>query len=212
MPTIVLSMSIKKNRHRPLRRKGRAPSFSKEILGWVAVLAASGKLIPLKGDASFKMFLSGPSPESNACLRYLLSALTCRDVAKAKVTNAELLPEYAKGKMPRMDVNCEFNDGQKADIELQLTKADDDQKLRSLYYACKLYAGSLKQGAKYRSAPSVYRFPCGKQRLSATQKVAGAVRYASLCVAQACWHSQECRCGWMTAGFWQTDCRCSFSA
>ena len=54
-------------------------------------------------------------------------------------------------------MNCEFNDGQKADIELQLTKADDDQKLRALFYACKLYAGSLKSGKKYRTAPSVYQ-------------------------------------------------------
>ena len=105
------------------------------------------------------MFLSDPAPESNACLRSLLSAMIGREVTTARVKSPELLPELPKGKIPRLDVNCEFNDGQKADIELQLTKADDDQKLRALFYACKLYAGSLKKGKQYKTAPSVYRLP-----------------------------------------------------
>ena len=33
----------------------------------------------------------------------------------------------------------------------------DDQKLRALFYACKLYAGSLKKGKQYKTAPSVYQ-------------------------------------------------------
>ena len=41
--------------------------------------------------------------------------------------------------------------------ELQLRKEDDDQKLRALFYACKLYAGSLKHGEQYKKAPSVYQ-------------------------------------------------------
>ncbi len=149
--------NTKKKRSRSPERRGRGTAFSGELMELAAAMAASGRLIPLKDDVTFKMFLSDPSPESNACLRYLLSALTGREVTSAKVTNSEILPEYAEGKMPRMDVNCKFNDGQKADIELQLTKADDDQKLRSLFYACKLYAGTLRSGAKYRSVPNVYQ-------------------------------------------------------
>ena len=147
----------------------------------------------MKDDVSFKLFLSSPTPESNACLRYFLSATTGREVAKAKVTNSELLPEYRKGKMPRLPCReaNEFpqaetrggltdlrpvrgasrnvrvservargrnvREANVADIELQLTKADDNQKLRSLYYACKLYAGSLGRGEKYKSTPNVYQ-------------------------------------------------------
>ena len=122
-----------------------------------ARMAAQRMPLPLKDDATFKMFLSDPSPESNACLRSILSAMTGREVTSARVRNSELVPEMPKGKMSRLDVNCEFNDGQKADIELQLTKADDDQKLRALFYACKLYAGSLKKGKLYKTAPSVYQ-------------------------------------------------------
>ncbi len=146
-----------KRKRKSNQKKARKPAFSRALLAQAAEMIARGERLPLKDDVAFKMFLSSPTPESNACLRYFLSATTGREVAKAKVTNSELLPEYRKGKMPRMDVNCEFNDGQKADIELQLTKADDDQKLRSLYYACKLYAGSLGRGEKYKSAPNVYQ-------------------------------------------------------
>ncbi len=120
-------------------------------------MVAQGKRLPLKDDVTFKMFLSSPEPESRACLRYFLSAMTGREVTVAKLAGGELIPEFVKGKMPRLDVNCEFNDGQKADIELQLTRADDDQKLRALFYACKLCAGSLRRGKAYEGMPSVYQ-------------------------------------------------------
>ena len=154
--THILCMTAKRKR-KANQKKAQKPVFSKALLAQAAEMVARGERLPLKDDVSFKLFLSAPTPESNACLRYFLSAMTGREVKKAKVTNSEVLPEYRKGKMPRMDVNCEFNDGQKADIELQLTKANDDQKLRSLYYACKLYAGSLGRGEKYKSAPNVYQ-------------------------------------------------------
>ena len=139
------------NKRRSNRDRGGRSAHPEELM------AIQRMPLPLKNDATFKMFLSGPSPESNACLRSILSAMTGRKVTSARVRNSELVPEMAKGKMSRLDVNCEFNDGQKADIELQLTKADDDQKLRALFYACKLYAGSLKSGKKYGAAPSVYQ-------------------------------------------------------
>ncbi len=57
------------------------------------------------------------------------------------------------------DVRACGNGGNKASrheaglqSQLQLSKADDNQKLRSLYYACKLYAGSLRKGKPYKTA------------------------------------------------------------
>ena len=176
-----------KSKTRSLRVNGGQPAYPRELLDLAARMAAQKiplPRLPLREANEFPrcgnsrvadrfvtlcvaqghwhsarvpMFLSDPAPESNACLRSMLSAMTGRVVTTAKVKSPELLPELPKGKMPRLDVNCEFNDGQKADIELQLTKADDDQKLRALFYACKLYAGSLKRGKKYRTAPSVYQ-------------------------------------------------------
>ena len=147
----------RKNKTHFQRGKSDKPAFPRELMDLAARMAAQRMPLPLKDDATFKMFLSDPAPESNACLRSILSAMTGREVTTARVKNSELVPEMPKGKTSRLDVNCEFNDGQKADIELQLTKADDDQKLRSLFYACKLYAGSLKKGKQYKTAPSVYQ-------------------------------------------------------
>ena len=146
-----------KRKRKANQKKARKPVFSRALLAQAAEMIARGERLPLKDDVAFKMFLSGPEPESRACLRYFLSAMTGREVTAARVKNPELTPEFVKGKMSRLDVNCEFNDGQKADIELQLTKADDDQKLRALFYACKLCAGSLRRGRPYKSMPSVYQ-------------------------------------------------------
>ena len=151
-----MCMAAKKKR-KANQKKAQKQIFSKALLAQAAEMVARGERLPLKDDVTFKMFLSSPEPESRACLKYFLSAMTGREVTQAKVTNAEITPEFVKGKMPRLDVNCEFNDGQKADIELQLTKADDDQKLRAVFYACKLCAGSLRRGKAYESMPSVYQ-------------------------------------------------------
>ncbi|MBP5156730.1 MAG: Rpn family recombination-promoting nuclease/putative transposase, partial [Treponema sp.] len=149
-------MKAKRKRKSNLK-KARKPVFPKALLAKAAEMVARGERLPLKDDVALKMFLSGPEPESQACLRYFLSAVTGREVTAARVTNSELAPEFAKGKMPRLDINCEFNDGQKADIELQLSRANDNQKLRALFYACKLCAGSLRRGKAYESIPSVYQ-------------------------------------------------------
>ena len=110
----------RKNKRHSRRGKGGTPAFPRELTDLAARMAARRMPLPLKDDAAFKMFLSGPSPESNACLRLILSAMTGREVTTARVKNSELVPEMPKGKMSRLDVNCEFNDGQKADIELRL--------------------------------------------------------------------------------------------
>ena len=112
--------SKRKNKSRSLRGKGVHPAFPKELMDLAARMVAQKVPLPLKDDATFKMFLSDSTPESNACLRSILSAMTGREVTTARVKNSELVPEMPKGKMSRLDVNCEFNDGQKADIELRL--------------------------------------------------------------------------------------------
>ena len=76
--------------------------------------------------------------------------LTGRTVTEATVTNAELLPDLIGTKKPRMDVNCVFDGGQRADIELQLISQKDDQRLRSLYYASRLYSSSIREGELYK--------------------------------------------------------------
>ncbi len=146
-----------KNTKYPFLRDGEEKVFSKDILDKVALLKAQNRHIPIKCDVGFKLFLARDTKASRACLRNLLGDLIGRTVTEATVTNAELLPDLIGTKKPRMDVNCVFDGGQRADIELQLTSQKDDQRLRSLYYASKLYSGSIREGEFYKRARNVYQ-------------------------------------------------------
>ena len=138
-------------------REDVADIFGKEVAKEARRIARSGRKMNLKSDVGFKLFFCNDTEESRTCLRLFLTAATGRTVTEANVTNGELLPEFIAVKYPRLDVNCTFDGGQRADIELQLTRANDDQLLRSVYYACKLYSGALKEGMQYTSAPNTYQ-------------------------------------------------------
>ena len=148
---------MKQDKETPFPTEAERRLFGREVLARAARMVAEGRSIPLKGDVAFKLFLAGGTEESDACLRLFLSAVTGRKVRKAAVRNPELLPDIVGRKRPRLDVNCEFDGGQLADVELQLTRADDDQKVRALYYGAKLLAGTLAEGASYGAVPCVYQ-------------------------------------------------------
>ena len=134
-----------------------AKLFGREVLALAARMVAQGRRISLKGDVPFKMFLAGENRDSRACLRHFLSAVIGREVRRVKVRNPDILPDIVGKKQHRLDINCEFDGGRRADIELQLTKADDDQKVRALYYGGKLFSGTLNAGDDYDVAPAVYQ-------------------------------------------------------
>jgi predicted transposase/invertase (TIGR01784 family) len=60
-------------------------------------------------------------------------------------------------KTSRLDINCVFENGDKADIELQCSREDDDQRNRALFYGGKLVADSLKKGEKYDKMKKTYQ-------------------------------------------------------
>ena len=49
-----------------------------------------------------------------------VSAAIGREVRRVKVRNPDLLPDVVGKKQPRLDINCEFDGGRRADIELRL--------------------------------------------------------------------------------------------
>lgn len=114
-------------------------TFSPEIMEQARQKVREHARIQVRSDTGFKLQLSNNTKASNHCLRKLLSALTGKTVTKVQVLNAEITPEYFTAKRPRLDVYCTFNDGQKADIELQLSKESDLEAKRAVYYASKLY-------------------------------------------------------------------------
>ena len=70
-----LCMTTKRKR-KAQQKKARKQGFSRVLLAQAAEMVARGERLPLKDDVAFKMFLSGTEPESQACLRYFLSAMT----------------------------------------------------------------------------------------------------------------------------------------
>jgi len=108
-------------------------------------------------DRVFKKILSSDTEDSREALRHLLSACTRREVKAVKIMNNEILPAYHGGKSPRLDVRVNFNDGEAADIEMQINKSDDDLKKRAVHYAASLQFAQAKKGFKYDDIKKVYQ-------------------------------------------------------
>lgn len=83
--------------------------------------------------------------------------MTGENIVESAVLNSEVLPEFIGGKNPRLDLNCRTGDGTRVDVEIQMTKEDDDQLMRAVYYGSKLFAGSSKSGEFYKDIPKVYQ-------------------------------------------------------
>ena len=119
--------------------------------------AAHGKPLCVMDDLVFKAMLAADSNESREALRHLLSACTRRQVASVRVLNNELIPSHLKAKSVRLDVNASFNDGEVADLEMQMNKSDDDLKTRAAIYAAMLLSSQTKRGEPYRKTKRVYQ-------------------------------------------------------
>jgi predicted transposase/invertase (TIGR01784 family) len=119
--------------------------------------SVQGKPISILEDTIFKAVFSSDDPDSNEALRLLLSACTKRLVSNVKIIGNELLPPYHGAKSPRLDIHVTFNDGEVADIEMQLSKSHDNLKARSVYYSALLLSGQSKRGKPYKQIKRVYQ-------------------------------------------------------
>ncbi len=111
--------------------------------------AKSGKQFSLMDDAVFKTMFAADSEDSREALRYLLSACTRREVTGVQIMNNELNPVYLGGKAPRLDIHVRFNDGEAADLEMQMSKTGDDLGKRAIVYTSLLVVGQSKRGDTY---------------------------------------------------------------
>jgi len=115
--------------------------------------------IPLNvmDDKVFKKMLASDTEDSRIALRYLLSACTRREVTAVKVINSELFPVYHGGKSPRLDIRVNFNDGEAADIEMQIEKTNDDLKNRATYYSAMMQSAQAGRGRLYKNIKRAYQ-------------------------------------------------------
>jgi predicted transposase/invertase (TIGR01784 family) len=119
--------------------------------------AAQGKPLCLMDDLVFKAMFTSDTEDSREALRRLLGACIKREISSVRVINNELIPAHLDAKAVRLDVNVTFNDGEVADMEMQMGKSDDNLKTRAAYYAAMLLSGQSKRGAPYKAVKRVYQ-------------------------------------------------------
>jgi predicted transposase/invertase (TIGR01784 family) len=118
--------------------------------------AAQGNPLGPTVDVVFKTLFSGKDEDSREALRLLLSDCIHRQVKDLRLQNTEILPIFRKGKVFRLDANVTFNDGEQADIEMQVKRGNGDIKARSLFYSSRLLESQLGRGERYQNAKRVY--------------------------------------------------------
>lgn len=131
--------------------------FPVEMVKAARQAASEGRLLNIKTDIGFKLFLCHDSEASRYCLKSIITAFTGQEVKNFLIKNTEILPEYIKSKNCRLDVLVEFNDGQTIDMELQLKCEDDEERKRSAFYASKLYSSKLTEGKNYSEINNVFQ-------------------------------------------------------
>jgi predicted transposase/invertase (TIGR01784 family) len=119
--------------------------------------AAEGKPLSIMDDAVFKAMLSADNDDSREALRSLLSACTRRKVATVQITRNDLVPAHMEAKSARLDVNVTFNDGEAANLEMQMKKSEDNLKDRAAFYTAMLQTSQPGRGRRYREIKRVYQ-------------------------------------------------------
>jgi len=119
--------------------------------------AEQGQPLSILDDHVFKYTLASDTEDSREALRSLLSACIHREISSVEILNNELLPVYMGAKSPRLDVRVEFNDGEQADLEMQVRNTEDNLKDRASQYITLLQAGQVKRGKQYNETERVYQ-------------------------------------------------------
>ena len=130
---------------------------SRELKRLFREKAAEGKPLSVMEDAVFKAMLTSDTDDSREALRSLLSACIGRSISQVQVTHNDLVPAHLDAKSTRLDVHVIFNDGEAADLEMQIGKSDDDLKARAEICTAMLLAGQSRKGHPYREIKRVYQ-------------------------------------------------------
>ena len=77
------------------------------------------KLLNPRLDPNFKAIFTQPTEDSRKALKSFLTAAIGRQVTKVKVIENEPAKEFAEQRGINYDINCTFDDGENAQIELQ---------------------------------------------------------------------------------------------
>lgn len=105
----------------------------------------------LKTDSGFKTFFGSPCRESEYCLKRFLSALTRQKISCLNVSNGD------PGNRLPLGISCLFENGKKADFEIQVVNTSDSIYKRADFYTAKVCASVMASGVHFQNTPSLYR-------------------------------------------------------
>jgi predicted transposase/invertase (TIGR01784 family) len=131
--------------------------FSRELKRLAQETARQGKPLCIMDDIVFKAMLSSNTEDSREALRHLLSACIKREVSHVRVINNDLIPPHLDAKASRLDVHVTFNDGEAADLEMQIDKSSDNLGDRSAHYTAMMQTNQSRRGHSYREIKRVYQ-------------------------------------------------------
>ena len=115
------------------------------------------KLLNPRLDLNFKAIFTQNTPESRCALKSFLSAAIGRKVIDVTVVGNEVAEQYEQERTIRYDINCEFSDGTKAEIEMQGSSHKTGYGKRVEYYVSRLLSTVADVGDDWDSLPQAYQ-------------------------------------------------------
>ena len=97
-------------------------------------------------DGIFKMIFTQNTEDSRGALHSFLEACTGRKISEVYVTANDVPLLYSAQRGIRHDINCRFEDGKLANIEMQGTDIKHSYGLRAEYQAARLLSSQMVEG------------------------------------------------------------------
>ena len=108
-------------------------------------------------DPNFKAIFTQPTEDSRKALKSFLTATIGRKVKVVNVIENEPSKEFANQRGINYDINCTFDDGESAQIELQGFDREYDYGKRAEYYVSRLVSSTLEVGDAWDNIPKAYQ-------------------------------------------------------
>ena len=108
-------------------------------------------------DPNFKAIFTQPTPESRCALKSFLTAAIGRKVVDVTVVENEEPKDFDTERGIRYDINCEFDDGTLAQIEIQGEDKNHAFGKRVEYYVSRLTSSLASIGDEWDKLPQAYQ-------------------------------------------------------
>ena len=117
----------------------------------------SGALLNPRIDSTFKGMLTQPTPESRAAMKSFLEAATERSIKAFKLEPNDVPVAFDGQRGVSFDIQCTFEDGQVANVEMMAFDQTYDYGKRAEYQVARLETTYLQKGDGWEKAPTVYQ-------------------------------------------------------